>query len=127
MQSNANTVHDYTCKVANSEHRILCLSSRSSVVWTEGLDVVINVYQQVKKAFIKALEHGLECVHQVSKGVHHVRFFTTCLITDTSTSKLLYSYDIACVDLFYYFVRRLFSRYLTPSPKKATKRFTIKP
>ncbi len=35
------------------------------------------------------------------------RFFTTCLITDTSTSKL-YSYDIACVDLFYYSVPCLF-------------------
>ncbi len=54
LQSNANTVHDYTCKVANSEHMVLYLSSRSSVVQTEGLDVVINVYQrQIQKAFIK--------------------------------------------------------------------------
>ena len=73
MQSNKNTVHDYTCKVANSEHRILYLSSRSSVVQTEGLDVVISasVYQrQVKKAFIKAENTCLEGVDQVSKGVH---------------------------------------------------------
>ena len=49
LQSNANTVHDQS-----SEHMVLYLSSRSSVVQTEGLDVVINVYQrQIQKAFIK--------------------------------------------------------------------------
>ena len=60
----------------NSEHMVLYLSSRSSVVQTEGLDVVINVYQrqinvyQRQKAFIKVWNTGLEGVDQVSKGVH---------------------------------------------------------
>ena len=76
MQSNyANTVHDNTCKVANSEHMVLYLSSRSSVVQTEGLDVVINVYQrQIQKAFIKVENTGLEGVDQVSKGIHQGSF-----------------------------------------------------
>ena len=90
---------------------------------------VNNIYVFVKQKFSRS-DRGFRRRHQRlsttnSKGVHQglehrfrrrwssfkrrsSRFFTTCLITATSTSKL-YSYDIASLDLFYYFVPRLYS------------------